>query len=58
MDGVLHMLAFGVQLRTLETGNTQAKVFPADARKADKIKQLIETGELFCHWQRLNYPYD
>jgi hypothetical protein len=58
MDSLLHVIAYGVHLRTLDDGTTEAKVFPADRRKADEIKQLLEGGGLFCHWKRLNYPYD
>ncbi len=58
MDSLLHGIAYGVHLRTLDDGTTEARIFPADRRKADEIKQLLEGGGLFCHWKRLNYPYD
>lgn len=59
IDGfAAHALAFGVLLRPLGAGKTEAKVFPADRRKTDEIKFLLEGGGLFCSWKRLNYPYD
>ena len=58
MDGVLHLLASGVELEPRSGGGTTVSVLLADRKKVDRIKQLVEQGTLFCHWREVDYPYD
>lgn len=58
MDGLIHAVAFGLRLQSQEDGSVEIKAFPADRRKADRIKELVASGEILCAWREVSYPYD
>lgn len=58
MDGLIHGVAFGLHLRPLQDVGVEIKAFPADRRKPERIKELIASGEIFCSWREVSYPYD
>lgn len=58
MDGLIHAVAFGLRLKTLDDETVEIKAFPADSRKPDRIKELVASGEILCSWREVSYPYD
>jgi hypothetical protein len=59
MDGsMVKAVAAGVRVRTKDQGASIVDVFPANANKKDAISSLIESGEYFCRWREVDYPWD
>lgn len=58
MDGLIHAVAFGLRLRSQDVDSVEIKAFPADHRKPGRIKELVASGEIFCAWREVSYPYD
>ena len=59
-DGASHIstTASGVRLSPLADGGSEVSVVKADKRKAERIRDSVEAGRLFCDWREFDYPYD
>lgn len=52
-----HGISMAVEALPSASG-TDVRVYPADKRKPDLIRQMLEDGSLFCRWEAVSYPYD